>query len=151
MTATTRLTFALALAIGATAAGCGSDPSQMGGGDDDGGGGGGGSNMPKQLDPTGTYTMHSTFDLATNMPGTAGTVVNTIIAATDVLRTRSSQRDRAPRPRHQLEAQPLLQILHRPAQGGLGNVQFARRFGETEFLGHSLKIAQMTQIHGRGV
>jgi len=82
MTAMTRLTFALALAIGATAAGCGSDPSQMGGGDDDGGGGGG-DNTPKPLDPTGTYTMHSTFDLATNMPGTAGTVVNTIIAATD--------------------------------------------------------------------
>ena len=81
MTATTRLTFALALALGATAAGCSSDPSQMGGGDD--GGGGGGDHTPKPLDPTGTYTMHSTFDLATNMPGTAGTVVNSIIAATD--------------------------------------------------------------------
>lgn len=83
MIATTRLTFVLALALGATAAGCSSDPSQMGGGDDDGGGGGGGGNNPKPLDPTGTYTMHSTFDLASNMPGTAGTVVNTIISATD--------------------------------------------------------------------
>src|ERR1044071_2110246 len=57
------------------------------GGDDDGGGGGGGGgdDQPptKPLDPTGTYTLHSTFDLATNMPGTAGAVVNTIIAATD--------------------------------------------------------------------
>jgi len=77
-----RLTFALALALGAVATGCGaSDPSSMG--DDGGGNGGGGDIQPRQLDATGTYAMHSTFDLATNMPGTAGTVVNTIIAATD--------------------------------------------------------------------
>jgi hypothetical protein len=37
----------------------------------------------KPLDVTGTYTVHSTFDLATNMPGTAGTVVNTVIDLTD--------------------------------------------------------------------
>lgn len=83
MIATTRLA-ALALVLGATATGCSSDPSTMG---DDGGGGGagggGGSDQPRPLDPSGTYTMHSTFDLATNMPGTAGKVVNTIIAATD--------------------------------------------------------------------
>src|ERR1041384_2537822 len=79
MTATTRLFVVLALALGATT-GCSSDPSGMGEGP---GGGGGSDDHPKPLDPTGTYTMHSTFDLATNMPGTAGTVVNTIIAATD--------------------------------------------------------------------
>lgn len=79
MTATTRLLVVLALALGATTA-CSSDPSAMGDGP---GGPGGGDDQPKPLDPTGMYTMHSTFDLATNMPGTAGNVVNSIIAATD--------------------------------------------------------------------
>ena len=79
MTATTRLLVVLALALGATTA-CSSDPSAMGDGP---GGPGGGDDQPKPLDPTGIYTMHSTFDLATNMPGTAGNVVNSIIAATD--------------------------------------------------------------------
>jgi len=84
-----RLALALALAFGATAAGCSSaDPSTMPGGDDDPGshgddGSGGGSDQPRPLDVTGTYALHSTFDLASNMPGTAGNVVNTIIAATD--------------------------------------------------------------------
>jgi hypothetical protein len=81
-----RLTFVLALALGAVATGCGaSDPSSV---DDDSSGGGGsgdgdGDAQPRQLDATGTYAVHSTFDLATNMPGTAGAVVNTVIAATD--------------------------------------------------------------------
>jgi hypothetical protein len=79
MTATTRLLTVLALALGAIT-GCSSDPSTMGDGPGDPGGG---DDQPKPLDPTGTYTMHSTFDLATNMPGTAGNVVNSIIAATD--------------------------------------------------------------------
>ncbi len=38
---------------------------------------------PTAMDVTGTYAMHSTFDISTNMPGTVGDVVNTIIAATD--------------------------------------------------------------------
>lgn len=75
-----RLAFAFALALGATAAGCSSaEPSQMpggsGGGDDDGGGDGSGAPSQQPLDPTGMYTMHSTFDIAANMPGTAGTVI----------------------------------------------------------------------------
>jgi hypothetical protein len=83
---------ALALALGATAAGCSSDPSAMPGGDDDGGGGGSGGGggggsgndpPPAPLDATGKYTMHSTFDIATNLPGTAGDVVSTIIEITD--------------------------------------------------------------------
>ena len=81
MITTTRLAFVAVLALSATAA-CGAEPN-MGG---DGGGGGGSGDQPpgaRPLDATGTYTVHSTFDLATNMPGTAGTVVNTIIAATD--------------------------------------------------------------------
>lgn len=80
MITTTRLAFAAALALSVTAA-CGATP-QMGGDD---GGGGSGDQPPssRPLDATGTYTVHSTFDLATNMPGTAGTVVNAIIDATD--------------------------------------------------------------------
>jgi len=57
-----------------------------GGGDGDGSGSGDGSELPeppRALDATGKYALHSTFDLATNMPGTAGAVVNTIIDATD--------------------------------------------------------------------
>jgi hypothetical protein len=90
---TTTLAAALALVLGVTAAACTSDPSTTPGGDDDGGGdgdgdgGGGGSNNPppppKPLDATGKYGMHSTFDIATNLPGTAGEVVATIIEATD--------------------------------------------------------------------
>lgn len=84
MKTTNGLVLVLALALGTTAAGCGTDPSNMAGDDDGGGGGsGGGDTQKKPLDATGNYAMHSTFDLATNMPGTAGTVVNTIIAATD--------------------------------------------------------------------
>jgi hypothetical protein len=87
MKTTNSLALVLALALGSTAAGCSSDPSNMAGDDDgagdDGGGDTGGGTSKKPLDATGMYAMHSTFDLATNMPGTAGTVVNTIIAATD--------------------------------------------------------------------
>ena len=51
-------------------------------GDDDGAGSG--SSQPEPgLDATGTYRIHSTFDIATNMPGGAGTFVNSLIAATD--------------------------------------------------------------------
>lgn len=86
MKTTNSIAFVLALALGATASGCGADPSAMpgddGGGGSGGGSGGGGSGQ-KPLDATGTYAMQSTFDLATNMPGTAGEVVTTIIAATD--------------------------------------------------------------------
>jgi hypothetical protein len=79
MITTTRLAVVAALALTTTAA-CGADPSSMGGDD----GGGGGDRPPSRpLDPTGTYAVHSTFDLATHMPGTAGAVVNTIIDATD--------------------------------------------------------------------
>ncbi len=80
MITTTRLALFASLALGATAA-CGPGSSGMGGGD---GSGGGDDQPPTQpLNATGTYTLQSTFDLATNMPGTAGAVVNTIIDATD--------------------------------------------------------------------
>jgi hypothetical protein len=80
MITTTRLALVAALALGTIAA-CGPGSSGMGG--DDGPGGGDDQPPTKPLDATGTYTVHSTFDLATNMPGTAGAVINTIIAATD--------------------------------------------------------------------
>lgn len=79
MITTTRLLLVAALALGTTAA-CGPGSGM---GDDDGGGSGSDQPPAKPLDATGTYTVHSTFDLATNMPGTAGAVVNTIIDATD--------------------------------------------------------------------
>ena len=84
MKTTNSLVLALALAFGTTAAACGgTDPSDMAGGDGGGGSGSGSGGNQKPLDTTGKFAVHSTFDLATNMPGTAGTVVNTIIAATD--------------------------------------------------------------------
>ncbi len=85
-TLTKTLGFASFLALGAAASGCTAD---MGGSGDDTGGGGnnGGSNGSGAnggtLDATGKYKMTSTFDLATNVPGTAGTIVNGIIDATD--------------------------------------------------------------------
>ncbi|MBL9013240.1 MAG: hypothetical protein JNL83_03635 [Myxococcales bacterium] len=79
------LTVLLALAMGSVATGCAADsPDDVG--DDGGGGGGGGGGgdvTPTPTDATGTYSMRSTFDLATNAPGKVGEVVNTIIAATD--------------------------------------------------------------------
>jgi hypothetical protein len=77
--------FAFALALGVAATGCADDPKAMGGdGGGGGGGGGGGSGSSTQgLDATGKYSVVSTYDIATNMPGTAGDVVNAFIAATD--------------------------------------------------------------------
>ncbi len=76
-------------ALGAAASGCAADSpgGDTGGGSGDTGGGGGdgsgsGSATPS-LDATGKYTIQSTFDIASNVPGTAGTIVNDIIDATD--------------------------------------------------------------------
>ncbi len=80
------LGFASVLALGAALTGCAAQNVGPGGGGDDGSGGGGdGSDTTPnpQLDATGKYTMQSTFDISTNMPGTVGTVVNDFIAATD--------------------------------------------------------------------
>lgn len=78
------LTVLLALAMGSVATGCAADsPDDVGDDGGGGGGGGGGDETPQPTDATGTYSMRSNFDLATNMPGKVGEVVNTIIAATD--------------------------------------------------------------------
>jgi hypothetical protein len=79
------LTLALALAVSATAAGCAADAPDMG---DQGGGGGGGDtsgsdDAPHSMDASGRYEVTSTFDIASNMPGTVGDVTNTIIDMTD--------------------------------------------------------------------
>jgi hypothetical protein len=87
MTTTKSLTFLFAIA----ATGCATTPAVDSGGDDgsgDGSGSGSGDGSgsgttPTPLDATGKYSMQSTFDISTNMPGTVGDVVNTIIAATD--------------------------------------------------------------------
>jgi hypothetical protein len=90
---TKNLTIALAFALSATAAGCaatapgqqgGDDGSDQGSGSDPGDGGDQGSDdAPTPLILDGHYDVSSSYDLATNMPGTAGDVVNQFIDATD--------------------------------------------------------------------
>jgi hypothetical protein len=79
--------FAFTLAIGAVLTACAADSptAPAGTGSDTGGGGttGGGDDVPGPLDATGKYKVQSTFDIASNMPGTVGVVVNDFIAATD--------------------------------------------------------------------
>jgi hypothetical protein len=78
----TSLSFVLGLAL-VGAVGC-ADHTVAG--DDDGMGDGSGSQETPpepQMDAQGTYRVNSTFDIATNMPGTAGNVLNGIIDATD--------------------------------------------------------------------
>jgi hypothetical protein len=74
--------YALILALGATAAGCAADSP-----DGDGGGGGGGGtgsdDAPRAMDASGRYQVSSTFDIAANMPGKVGEVTNTFINMTD--------------------------------------------------------------------
>lgn len=88
-----RTAFSFALAL-VTAAGCAASqtpgtPGQPGTGDGSGSdmgtgdGGGSGSATPTKLDASGKYSMTSTYNIAQNMPGTVGTVVNDIIAATN--------------------------------------------------------------------
>ena len=68
------------LAVGVTASGC----AAIGpGGDDDGGGGSGSGSETIPLSAEGKYSLVSDFDVATNMPGTPGTILNAFIDATD--------------------------------------------------------------------
>jgi hypothetical protein len=88
------LGFASFLALGSLVTGCASSPSTPAGddggdtgGSDNGGGNtggsdGGGGGTSTQLDASGTYALTSTYDVATNMPGTVGTIVNDFINAT---------------------------------------------------------------------
>jgi hypothetical protein len=80
---TRSLSLSLLLALGTGLGGCAANAPD----DDDGNGGGGGSGGADgeivPLSPEGKFAMQSTFDIATNMPGTAGAVVNGFIDATD--------------------------------------------------------------------
>jgi hypothetical protein len=72
--------------LAVAAFGCATD--RMGGGGDDGGDDDGSVDPPppppaRELDATGSYRLHSKFDIAANMPGTVGTVVNGFIDATN--------------------------------------------------------------------
>ncbi len=84
MMKTAPVSFAFALALSALT-GC-ADHTVADDGDDMGSGSGSGSQDPQpepKLDASGNYRVHSTFDIATNMPGNAGSILNGIIAATD--------------------------------------------------------------------
>ena len=83
--------FASFLALGSLITGCATSPStppgdeggDMGGSDT---GGGSGSNIEPgapALDLSGTYNVTSQFNVAANIPGTVGTIINDFIAATD--------------------------------------------------------------------
>src|SRR5262249_44024392 len=79
------LSMIFALVCSAVATGCAADPADVepegdGGGDD---GGGGDVEQPRPLDAAGTYKLQSKFDIVSEIPGTAGTVINTMIAITD--------------------------------------------------------------------
>jgi hypothetical protein len=75
-------TFPFVLALGATVAGCADSPPGMDDPDMPGDGSGSGSETVP-LTAEGRYALESEFDIATNMPGTAGVVVNMFIDATD--------------------------------------------------------------------
>ncbi len=74
------LSFTVLLGLVA-AAGCATDaPDTLPPG---GGGGGGDPTPPPPASPEGKFAMNSSFDIATNAPGTVGTVANYFINATD--------------------------------------------------------------------
>ena len=75
----TSLSLALALAL----VGCGDSSTDDNNPNPDPGDPSGDPDGTRPTEATGTYRIHSTFDIATNMPGTAGSFVNGLIAATD--------------------------------------------------------------------
>jgi hypothetical protein len=78
------LSLTMIFALGASVAGCASNVSDDDGDDDMGSGSGSGSGSETvPLTAEGKYAVTSQFDIATNMPGTAGQVINQIIDATD--------------------------------------------------------------------
>lgn len=79
---TRSLSLSLLLALGTGLGGCAANVVD----DDDGNGGGGGTGSGGEIVPLsaeGKFAMQSTFDIATNMPGTAGAVIKGFIDATD--------------------------------------------------------------------
>jgi hypothetical protein len=80
---TRSLSLSLLLALGTGLGGCAANVVDDDDGNGGGGGSGGGDGEIVPLSAEGKYAMQSTFDIATNMPGTAGAVVNAFIDATD--------------------------------------------------------------------
>ncbi len=80
---TNSLSISLLLALGATAAGCAAQAVDEPGEGSGGEGSGSAEPDPVPLTPEGRFAVNSDFDIATNMPGTAGAVINGIISATD--------------------------------------------------------------------
>jgi hypothetical protein len=80
----TTSTLAMILLATAAASGCAADAVGPEG-DDQGSGSDNpdNNNNPPPTTPEGKYSMQSDIDVATNMPGTAGTIVNYFISATD--------------------------------------------------------------------
>lgn len=70
-------------ALGACAADAPSSPTNPGSTDPGTGGGDTGGSGAVPLTAEGRYQLASTYDIATNMPGTAGAVINGFISATD--------------------------------------------------------------------
>lgn len=79
---TRNLSLTLLFALGAAATGCAADAVATPG-DDDGSGSGGDGSGAVPLTPEGKFSVTNEFDVATNAPGTAGTVANYFIQATD--------------------------------------------------------------------
>jgi hypothetical protein len=77
------LSMSLLLALGTGLGGCAANAPDDDDGNGGGGGGPGGDGEIVPMSAEGKFAMTSTFDIATNMPGTAGAVINGFIAATD--------------------------------------------------------------------
>jgi hypothetical protein len=82
------LGFASFLALGGLVTGCATSPTTPPEGGDTGGSDTGTGSDPGEppaptLDLSGTYNMTSQFNVAANIPGTVGTIINDFIAATD--------------------------------------------------------------------
>ncbi len=86
MTRMKTLTLISALVLGAAATGCTDAPAVDGEGGPGAGAGediDGGGEEQRPLDAAGAYRLQSKLDIASGAPGTAGDVINTIIAMTD--------------------------------------------------------------------
>jgi hypothetical protein len=80
---TRNLSITLLFALGAAATGCAATAVSPPGDDDGSGSGGDDGSGSVPLTPEGKFSVTSDFDLATNAPGTPGTIANYFIQATD--------------------------------------------------------------------
>jgi hypothetical protein len=75
--------FAFVLSLGTAITACASDPADPNDPSDPSDPNDPDPPLPENVDASGKYSMKSTYDLATNIPGKAGEVANMIIASTD--------------------------------------------------------------------